>query len=134
MLGRAGDRCEIGRCTDIERQRVVGKRRLALEQHQPPASVEPDGLGMDQIGAGPGGESGEIDVALVEAVAAGDEAREHAGIGRAHIAGDQGDPHAGHRAPAEARQHMYMGMAAAHQHQIPHWASIAGLSGHWHRP
>ena len=118
MLVRTGNWREVGRGADIERQHLIGERRLVLEQHQPARPVESDRFGMDQAGTGARGEGGEIDVAFVEAVAAGDEAREHAGIGCAHVARDQGDLHAGHGPLAEARQHMDVGMAAAHQHEI----------------
>ena len=124
MLGCTWDRTKIGCRADIERQHVIGERRLVPEQHQPAGAVEPDRLGMDQSRAGAGREGGEIDVAVVEAVAAGDEARKHAGIGGADIARDQRHLHTGHGPLAEACQHMDMGMAAAHQHQMLHRTNI----------
>ena len=124
MLGRAWDGTEIGCRADIERQHVIGERRLVLEQHQPAGVVEPDRLGVNEARAGAGRERGEIDVTLVEAVAAGDEAGKHAGIGGADIARDQRHLHTGHGSLAEACQHMDMGMAAAHQHQMLHRTNI----------
>ena len=92
MLGRAGDGIEIGRRADIEREQVIGERRLALQQHQPARAIESDRLGVDQPHAGPGAERREVDVALVEAVAAGDEAREPEGHHRGPQDPDERQP------------------------------------------
>ena len=55
---------------------------------------------------------------LVEVVAPGDQAGQHAGIGRVQFARDQGEAHALERAHAEAAQHLDVRMARAHQHDI----------------
>ena len=118
MLGCAGDRTHAGRRADVERHEIVGDRRTILQQHLPVGAIEPECFGMDQARAGPSAEPRKIDVALVEGIGPGDEARDHAGIGRLDVPPDQGDPHTGHRLHAEALHDMDMRMAAAHEHEI----------------
>ena len=86
---------------------------MAAAQHKALAQVQSDRLVADQPRAGKTRKSAEIDVALVKRVMPGDIARQHAGIGRLDIAGDEGHAHPGYRAHAEAFQHMDMRMAAA---------------------
>ena len=118
VLGGARDGVETGRRADVEDEQVVGNRRPVLQQHPAVGPVETDGLGLDQARAGPGRQPGEIDVTVVEGVMAGDEARDHAGVGRLDVPADQGQAHAGHRLHAEAFQDVDMGMAAANQHEV----------------
>lgn len=118
MLGRARDRVHARRGADIERHEIVGDRRAILEPHLPVDPVEPDRFGTDQPCAGPGTQPRQVDMAFVEGIAAGHEARDHAGIGCLDVPTDQGEPHPGHRLHAEASQHMDMRMAAAHEHEV----------------
>ena len=121
---------DIGRRADIDRQQVVAERRLVLQQHPPPGAIDAGRLGMDQPHARSGAELRQVDVALREAVAAGDEARDHAGVGRLDIAADQRHRRVLQRPLAELLQDMDVGMAAADQHQILHhrpvYPTIAG--------
>jgi hypothetical protein len=55
---------------------------------------------------------------FIEAIAARDEAGQHAGIGSMHLAGDQRKPHAGQRLHTEPAQHLHMGMARAYEHDV----------------
>ena len=75
---------------------------------------------MDQPRARAGAERSQVDVAFLEAVVAGDEARDHAGVGRLDIAADQRHPRVLQRPLAKLLEHMDVGMAAADQHQISH--------------
>ena len=115
---RAGDRLEAGRRADIERQQVVGDRRPVLQQHLAVGAIDAGRLGMDQAGAGPGAQPCQVDVAFVECVLPGDEARDHAGVRRLDVPRDQAEPHPGHRLHGEAFQDMDVGMAAANQHEV----------------
>jgi len=117
-LGGAGDRVEGWRRADIDGKKIVGERRPVLQQYLATGAIDAGCLGMNQPRAGPGGQPGEIDVAFVERVAAGDEARDHAGVGRLDVPPDQREPHARHRLHAEAFQHMDVAMAAANQHEV----------------
>ena len=57
-------------------------------------------------------------MAFVEGVVAGDEARDHAGVGCFDVAPDQREPHAGHRLQAETSQDMDVGVTPANQHKV----------------
>ena len=118
VLGRAGDRRQAGRGADVERQEIVGDGRPVLQQHLAIDAIEPDRFGLDQARAGPRRHARKVDVAFVEGIVAGDEARDHAGVGGLDVAPDQRQADAGHRLHAEALQHMDVGMAAADQHEI----------------
>ena len=67
-----------------------------------------------------GAERSQVDMAFLEAVVAGDEARDHAGVGRLDVAADQGHPRVLQWPLAKLLEHVDMGMAAADQHQISH--------------
>ena len=118
MQGRAGHRAELRGGTDVDRQQVVGHRRAPRQQHLLRAAVEPGHLATVEACAGELRETAQIDVHLVEAVVAGDIARQHARIRRVGIAADHGQTHAGHRAHAEVADHADMAVAAAYQYDI----------------
>ena len=65
-------------------------------------AVQTDGFVMDQPRAGKARQPHQIDMAFGKAVEPGDIARQHAGIGRLDIAGDQCQAHPWHRPHAEA--------------------------------
>ena len=59
-----------------------------------------------------------VDMGIVEAVMAGDETGQHAGIGRVHLAADQREAHARDRLHAEHAQHRDVRVAGADQHDV----------------
>ena len=59
-----------------------------------------------------------VDMGFVELIQSGDKPREHARIGRVHLAADQCEPDAGDRIHAEHAQHRDVRMAGADQHDI----------------
>ena len=75
------------------------------------------------------GQGTQVDMALVEVVMAGDEARQHAGIGRVRVAADQGEAHAGDRFHAEPFQHRDVAVAAADEHEILDNGGLVVLHG-----
>jgi hypothetical protein len=83
-------------------------------------ALEADRLGHDEAGAGSLRQANEVDMDLVAIVEAGDVARQHAGIGRAEVARDHGQPHAGLGAVGEGPKHDHMGMAAADEDDLRH--------------
>jgi hypothetical protein len=68
---------------------------------------------------------------LVECIAAGHQTRQHARIGRVHLAGDQRQPNARQLFHVEAPEHLDIGMARAHQHDILDHGSAVLLHGHF---
>ncbi len=87
------------------------------------------------------GEPGErtgIDMRVVETVVAGDEARQHPGIGCVHLAADQGEANARDRFHSEHAQHRDVGVAGADQHHVLEHGMghpfHAGLSAPTRRP
>ena len=121
MIRRAADRSQIRRDADIDRDEIVRHRGVIAQEHLFGGAVEPDRLGMEQPRAGGRGQADEIDMGLLARVEAGDDARQHARIGRGEIARDQAHPHPRHGPHGERGEHMHMGMAAADQHDIgPH--------------
>src|ERR1700730_2207688 len=83
-----------------------------------PVAVETDRRVADQARAGKARKPAEIDVAFLKSIMPGNITRQHARIGRLDVAGDEGDPDAGHRADAQALQHMDMGMPAADENEV----------------
>ena len=73
---------------------------------------------MVETCAGKAGERAGVDMSVIEAVQPGDEARQHAGIGRVKLAGDEGEAHAGQRLHAEAAQHGDVGVARADENHV----------------
>ena len=59
-----------------------------------------------------------VDMGIVETVMAGDQAGQHAGIRRVHLAADQGEAHARDWPHAEHAQHRDVGMAGADQYHV----------------
>ena len=86
--------------------------------HQPGVRIDARDLVEEQARAGEARQPGEVDMDVVEAVMAGDEAGQHARIGRVHVGRDQGQPDPGQRPHAEAPQHGDMAVAAADQHDV----------------
>ena len=57
-------------------------------------------------------------MAGIEIVMAGDITRQHARIGRVHIARNQGDARARQRLHGEHLDHRHMRVATAHEHEV----------------
>ena len=110
----------MGRRADVEREDIP-RHVLAIGEPQAAGvAIEADRLAGQQADLPATAQGGEVDVAVVESVATGDEARDHAGVGRPHVAGDQRHPDAGQRCLAESLEHVDMGVAATDQHQLLH--------------
>src|SRR5215475_6854777 len=86
--------------------------------HVTPGEIEADDLVLVEPGAGEARQRPSIDMRVVEPVVAGDEAGQHAGIRRMHLAADQGEAHARYRLHAEHAQHGDVRMAGADQHDV----------------
>src|SRR5262249_28156493 len=88
--------------------------------------IETDHLILVEARAGKPRQGTSIDVSVVEVVMPGDEAGQHAGIGRVHLPTDQGEAHARDRLHAEHAQHRKVGMAGTDQHHVlDHWMGQA---------
>ena len=99
-------------------ENIVGDSRTPGEQHALFDPIEPDRLGMDEPRPGESGQAHEIDMRFIRRIDAGDDAGQHAGIGRFQVAGHQRHPHPRQRPCREGLEHMHMGMAAADEHDI----------------
>ena len=63
---------------------------------------------------------------VVEPVEAGDQARQHPGVGRVQVARDDGGPHAGDRAHSQAAEHDDVAVAAADEDEVLENGRAAG--------
>ncbi len=125
--GRALDVNCARRRADIDRQHVVMRRRPVAAQNPPLLEVDPGHLVMIETRAGKPGKRPQVDVRFIERVVAGDEARQHAGIGRMVVAANKCDTDAGHRIHAKALQDGNVAVAAADQNKILDDGSLAVL-------
>ena len=118
VLGGARHLIGVGNRSDVDRQQIICHRRAVPAQHPLVGGIEADRLVMEELGAGEAGQRPEVDMGVIEAVMSGDQARQHARIGRVGIPADQRQADAGDRPHAEALEHGDMAVAAAEQHQI----------------
>ncbi len=115
--GRAGHVGARGGA-DVERQHVVGHRRARPADDLLGVEIEPGRLVDEQARAGEAAQPLEVDMRVVEAVMPGDQTRQHARVGRVHVAADQRQAHARHGPHAEPLEDGDMAVPAADQHQI----------------
>ena len=118
VLGDARDLPRARRRADVDRQDIVEHRWPVLADHLPRGEIEADRLAVIEASLSEAGERPGVDVCLVVIIKAGDHARQHAGIGRIHLAGDEGEAHTGHRVHAEHAQYADMGMSRADEHDV----------------
>src|SRR5262249_12724147 len=90
MLARARHIAGIRRRADIERQQVVGHRRTIAANYSLAGEVDADGFVLIKPSASKARQRAGVDMGIVAPVVAGDEAGQHAGIRRVHLAADQG--------------------------------------------
>ncbi len=109
---------QVRRRADVDGDDVVGDGRAVAAQHGTSVAVEARGLVMDEAGAGPRRQRRQVDVALLGRVMPGDEARQHAGIGRQHVARDERHRDAGNGPLGEAVEHIDLGVAAADEDEV----------------
>ncbi len=109
----AGDRR-----ADVERHPVVGHRRPAGQQQPPRGGVDAGGRGDDHPRPGAPGQRQDVDLQLVGAVLAGDEARHHARVDGDRRVHHQRQPAARRRLHGEAAQHLDVGVAAADEDEV----------------
>ena len=117
VLRGAGD-FGARRRADIERQQIVRHGRPPAAQDEPLFEVETARLVQQEPRPAKSAERDEIDVAVVEAIMAGDQAGQHARIGRMGIAADHRDAHAVDRLHGKALDHRDVAVTAAQQNQI----------------
>ena len=115
---RGALRIQRRRGAGVDAQPVVGDRRSGPQQHPPVRQVEPDDFVLVQPGVRGARERGEIDVRLVEAVVARDQARQHAGVGCLDFATDDGQAHPRQRLHREAADDLDVRVAAAQQDEV----------------
>jgi hypothetical protein len=118
VLRRPGRQAGIRRRAHIEGQGIVGHGRPVAADHPFIGQIEPDRRVVVETRAGEAGEWAGVDMGVIEAIEPGDEARQHAGVGRVQFAGDEGEAHAGQRLHAKAAQHGDICVARADQHHI----------------
>ena len=118
VLGDARDLPRARRRADVDRQDIVGHRWPVAADHLPGRQIEADRLAVVETGLSEAGERPRVDVRLVVIIKAGDHARQHAGIGRIHLPGDEGEAHSGHRVHAEHAQYADMRMSRADENDV----------------
>jgi hypothetical protein len=82
MLRCAGHRAQMRRGPDIEGEQVVGHGRLAAADDAPACKVDNDRLVVNETRPGKSRQRREVDVTFLARIVSGDEARQHAGVGR----------------------------------------------------
>src|SRR5215472_14411644 len=116
---------------------MVRNRRAPAADDVAAGEIEVDRLILIKPRAGKASERTGIDVRVVEPVVAGDEARQHSGIGCVHLATDQSEAHARDGLHPEHAQHRDVGVAGADQHHVLEHrrrSLHAGLSAPTRRP
>ena len=104
--------------TGVDREQVIVHGRAAWHLDQPFSGVDAIDLAVVEPCAGETGQWPEVDMDVIEVVVTGDVSRQHAGVGRMDVAGDQGQTHTGHGLHAEHAQHRDMRMPAADQNDV----------------
>ncbi len=130
VFGRAGHKRRIRRRAGIDRHDVVRRRRAVVADDAPGRDIDPDRRALIEAGTGEPRQRAGIDMSVVEAVGPGDQAGQHAGIGRMDLAGDEGETDAGHWFHAEASQHLHMGVSGPDQYHILDDRPGHGLHGY----
>ncbi len=118
VLARAGHIRGVRRGADIEREQIVRNRRAPAADDVAAGEIEVDRFILIKPRAGEASERTGIDVRVVEPVVAGDEARQHSGIGCVHLATEQSEAHARDGLHPEHAQHRDVGVAGANQHHV----------------
>jgi hypothetical protein len=116
MLGGAWHRPKIRRRSHIQRQRIEGECLPVRASHLAARRVDSDDARRHELGAGTITERPEIDVALLPAVVACDQAWQHAAVGRVGLRTDQNEPKSLDPGHPEAPKDFDMRVAAAGEH------------------
>ena len=103
---------------DVEARHVVGERRAALELDPARVRVERDRAREHHARARAPRERHDVDRELVRGVVARDEAGHHARVDRLGPVDHERHAHARDRRHRPAAQHLDVGVAAAHEHEI----------------
>ena len=112
------DTAGIRRGADIDRHPVIANSPVAPGRHLLGDDIEAHHAVLDEHDAGPGAEATQIDMRLLEAVVAGDIARQHAGIAGHRIPADQHGAQAGNRFHRQRCQHLQMAVATTDENQL----------------
>ena len=89
QLSRTGRRHGVGPRADVQRQEIEANRWPVLAEHAALIQIQTFHLVVKQAGAGKTCQGTQIDVTAVIAVVAGNESRQHAGVGCVDVARDQ---------------------------------------------
>ena len=119
MLGGPRHGIVFWRRSQIERQKIVGDGRPPSEQHAPRSTIDANHFPSNQCGLRKPAQPVEVDMHLIPRIVPGDIAGQHAGVGARGCAADQREPHPRLRLHRKAPQHPDVGVATAHQHQVP---------------
>ena len=118
VLARARHAGGVRRRANIEREEIVRDRRSRAADHAAPGEIEIDHLVLIKPRPREPGERTGIDMRVIESVVTGNQSGQHPGIGRVHLAADQGEAHARNRLHAEHAQHRHVRVAGAEEHDI----------------
>ncbi len=118
VFGRAGNMRQGRGDSDIDGKQIIGHGRAAGEEHPLLRSIDADRVSMYQPCACHRAEAHEIDVSLFLRVQAGNDARQHPGVGSFEIARHQGQAHPRLRPHRERFQDMHMRVSAAKQNDV----------------
>ena len=127
MLLDTGNIYSTRRRADVDRKEIVKHGRSRCADDAPGIGIDPDDLVVIKARLGEPGQGTRVDMHGVEVVVTGDEAWQHAGIGRVHLSRDQREPRAGNRIHSEIPDYADMRMTGADQHDVLQNGDAAGL-------
>ena len=104
--------------TDVQGQQVVRDRGPVRESKLAASQIQSGDRIVDEPRLAEYRELAQVDMGLVERVVPGQQAGQHARIGRVHVAAHQGQLHARHGFHAEHLQDRYMAVPAANEHEV----------------
>ena len=117
-LRRAVDVLMAGVGADVEGEAVEGDRGALVDPHRALLQVQTLRLTVKEARARGSGELAQIDVRLLDAVVAGNQAGQHAGVGGEEIPADQGDARPRERRHRETAQDLDVAVTAADEDHV----------------
>ncbi|CAM4375169.1 hypothetical protein PARU111607_15935 [Palleronia rufa] len=133
MFGKARQVRHLRMDPDVERGHVIADPprpdQPVVDGDFPRRRVQPRGPSQDQPRAGEARQPHQVDLQRVAVVMAGDEARQHPGVGRRRAGIDDRQPRARQRIHPPAPQHQRMGVTAADQHDVSGQGQGGGQHG-----
>ena len=119
MHGEARNLGHVGGDADVDRGQVERDVGTAGDFQGPSVRVKRFHPAEDQTGIGEARQFDQIDLESVAGIVSGDEARQHACIGRRGGGVDQRQSRARHRRHAPTAQEQSMGVSAADKDDVP---------------